>query len=84
MREKTGMIKYLIVAGLEKLCSLTHELPDIHDENLQKLFIRVFGYPCPFVIWSFHLDEKWKTGFWKEEELLECCGILERERNNGE
>ena len=42
-------MKWLIVAGLEWLCTLVRHHP----------------YPCKLAIWSYELDEKWKTGFWK-------------------
>jgi hypothetical protein len=58
----------MLITLLERICCITHHLPDPYEENLQLLFIKIFGYHCPFVVWSFWIDTKFKLGFWRPTE----------------
>jgi hypothetical protein len=54
----------ILSISLEKFCDFTHKLPYEYDERLQNLFFKIFGYRCPFAIWSYRLDKRFNLGIW--------------------
>ena len=57
---------YMLSYFLECICAMQHEkLSDIHDDKLQELWIKIFGYHCPFAIWSENIDRKFNLGVWR-------------------
>lgn len=53
-------VRYLIVAGLERACALTHVLRYVP-------VVRNYSR-CWLAVWSGYLEDRWETGAWRRTD----------------
>ena len=54
------------------ICELIHHLPYKYEVKLQKWFIDIIGYHCPFATWSFNICDKYNLNLWKPNKPLQA------------
>ena len=62
--EMRKVIFDIIAQYLMWVCELTHLLPEPYHDKVQKIFIDVIGYHCPFATWAFDIDEFYGSNRW--------------------
>ena len=63
------MLKYIVISLLERFCHYVWDGLFVRWDLGAWFFYDVLNVRiCPFATWSFELDEKWRTGYWKFNE----------------
>jgi len=61
-------IKYLIVAGLERACAAVDLIPWVWEGHWYRHGL-LGCYPLRLADRSSRLEDKWKTGYWKIQDV---------------